>query len=228
MASDLTSGSGNLSLDWIRLRPYSAAGAFTSRVVDAGFVANWETVTWGADTPSGTSVLLFVRTGPTPVPDANWSTFTPVGNGGSVGQIAEYIQYRVDLSTADPTKTPTLRDVTIECSAVSDVVDPPTPPAISPGPTLRLQPNPVASRATFELSLTAADTQLGPAAADITIYDVGGRVVRELACSGLGVGPHRVDWDLTDDKGRRLAPGVYYYRANVGSAGRRGELVIVR
>ncbi len=228
VASDLSVGSGSLTLDWIRLRPYSTTGTYTSRVVGAGFVANWETITWGAETPSGTSVLLFVRTGPTPVPGGSWSTFTPVGNGGSVDQINAYIQYRVNLSTADPNRTPTLGDVTIECSAVSAVDDSPGAAGVPSGATVRLQSNPVTSRATFELTFGPNETaqRLGPAR--ITIYDVGGRMVRELERVGFGPGLQRIDWDLTDQNRRRLAPGVYYYRANLGSVGHRGELVIVR
>lgn len=226
VASDLTAGSGTLGLDWLRLRPYSGAGSFTSRVVDAGAVVTWETITWGADTPSGTSILLFVRTGPTPIPDANWTAFSAVGNGGDVGAFAQYIQYRVDLSTSDPTKTPTLRDVTIACGALSDVDGPAGPSGITAATTVRVHPNPASTVARFEIVHRAAAG--GPTPARVTIYDVGGRVVRTLGHEGVANGPFQLDWDLTDTSGHRLAPGVYYYRARVGSAEERGELVVVR
>jgi len=77
-------------------------------------------------------------------------------------------------------------------------------------PTSLLQtahwPNPVRGGARIELSLPQ------PATAQLAIYDPTGRLVRVLTEAGLEAGTHRFTWDRTDRSGRRVAPGVYYYR----------------
>ena len=114
LVSDLTAGSGSVSVDWIRMTPYAAAGTFVSRVFDATQPVDWGGLSWTADTPAGTSVAFLARHGDTPVPDANWSAFAPVAQpGGAVGGRSRFAQYRVDLASTDPIATPAIDDVTI-------------------------------------------------------------------------------------------------------------------
>ncbi len=113
IASDFTAGGPDVSVDWLHMTPYQASGTFDSRVFDAGSPVNWGTLSWTADSPSGTAVSLSVRTGNTPTPDASWSAFNPVSSsGGAIGAHARYLQYRATLSTSDPSQTPVLSDVT--------------------------------------------------------------------------------------------------------------------
>jgi hypothetical protein len=119
LASDLTIGSGGLSLDWVRMTPYAAAGTFVSRVFDATQAVDWDGLSWTAATPPGTSAAFFARHGDTPSPDATWSAFAPVTqSGGAIGGRSRYLQYRVDLSTADPGATPAIEDVTVAYALV--------------------------------------------------------------------------------------------------------------
>ncbi len=46
----------------------------------------------------------------------------------------------------------------------------------------------------------------------LAVYDLAGRLVRELVNEDLGAATHTVRWDGTDQSGRRQASGVYYYR----------------
>ena len=47
-------------------------------------------------------------------PDGSWTAFNTLASSGSViGGNSRYIQYRADLSTNDTSRTPELRDVTI-------------------------------------------------------------------------------------------------------------------
>ena len=123
-ASDFSAGGAELSVDWMRMSPYPASGTFDSRVLDAGQSVNWDALSWTADTPAGTGVALSVRTGNTPTPDGSWSGFNPVGSsGGSIGGNSRYLQYRVQLSSSDQGKTPTLSDVSASYAADTTAPD---------------------------------------------------------------------------------------------------------
>ena len=112
IASELTAGGPELSLDWLRMSPYPASGSFDSRVFDAGQSADWGSLTWDAATPAGTGVALSVRTGNTSTPDGSWSAFTPIAaSGGAIPGNTRYAQYRAELSSSDPSKTPVLSQV---------------------------------------------------------------------------------------------------------------------
>lgn len=127
-ASDLVANGTSLTLDWLRVLPYGAAGQFTSRVFDAGQAVNWEAATWTADLPSGTSLGIEMRTGDVAVPDGSWTAFAPLASSGTqVGAHARYLQYRADLATTNTTVTPELQRLEVACSSGTDV----TPPVIT-------------------------------------------------------------------------------------------------
>jgi hypothetical protein len=114
IASDFTAGAGALLVDWLRMSPYTASGTFLSRVFDAGGQANWGPLWWDGYAPPGTTLTLSARSGNTPLPDATWLPFTPVPvSGAPIGGSSRYIQYRAVLTTADPSETAVLREVTI-------------------------------------------------------------------------------------------------------------------
>jgi hypothetical protein len=114
IVSDYLSSGSTLSVDWLRLTPYSSPAVFTSRIFDAAGIVNWATANWTADLPAGTSVSVSVRTGNTPSPDGTWSAFVSVSTpGGAVNQSGRYAQYRLQLSTSNPAQSPTVRDVTL-------------------------------------------------------------------------------------------------------------------
>lgn len=51
-----------------------------------------------------------------------------------------------------------------------------------------------------------------PGTADLSVFDSDGRLVRHLVRGRRSAGVHRVTWDGTDDRGARVASGVYFYR----------------
>lgn len=116
--SDLTANDGRLSVDWLRLSPYTSSGAFTSKVFDVGTSKTWGAATWNADLPFGTSLAVFVRKGNSVSPDGTWTAFTKVDSiGALVGGRSRYIQYRADLASSSNHTTPVLKDLAINCSA---------------------------------------------------------------------------------------------------------------
>ncbi len=62
----------------------------------------------------------------------------------------------------------------------------------------------------------------------IAVYDAAGRVVRTLFAGRRGGGEHRVEWDGRDDRGRRVASGVYFVRVHTASASVGRKIVLLR
>ncbi|MGC1799485.1 MAG: Ig-like domain-containing protein, partial [Solirubrobacterales bacterium] len=130
IASDLTSGGPELTVDWMRMSPYPGAGTFDSRIFDAGAgqSADWGALSSNSGTPSGTGIAISVRTGNTPTPDGTWSAFTPIASsGGDIPGNSRYVQYRAQLTSSDPAQTPMLSEVSIGYTTGADT----TPPTIT-------------------------------------------------------------------------------------------------
>jgi hypothetical protein len=121
--ADNTADANLLQIDWARLSPYAATGAYLSRIMDGGTLATWGTISWTAETPAGTTVDISVRSGSTPVPDGSWTAFQPATNGSSLGLANRYVQYQATLSTTNLDRTPALSEI---CISYSDI----TPPTI--------------------------------------------------------------------------------------------------
>ena len=132
IASDLVQDGGVLTVDWMRMTPYPASGTFLSRVFDAGTAPNWGGLTWNASLPAGTSLAMAARTGDTPTPDGTWSTFRTISSsGGAIGGNSRYVQYRAQLDTTDPGRTPEVQDVSVAYTPGSDET-PPTVQSVTP------------------------------------------------------------------------------------------------
>lgn len=62
----------------------------------------------------------------------------------------------------------------------------------------------------------------------LSIHDASGRTLGVLTLEPLGPGIHDRVWDLRDDRGRRVAPGVYYARLEVDTEVASLPIVVVR
>jgi hypothetical protein len=76
-------------------------------------------------------------------------------------------------------------------------------------------------------------TRLGfelPSAGDVhlRVFDVRGARVRSLVEESRGAGAHSVTWDGRDDRGARVASGVYYLQLEAAGAVRLRKVVLVR
>ena len=72
------------------------------------------------------------------------------------------------------------------------------------------QPNPFNPVTMIRFTLS------NPADALLTIYDATSRQVRALVDRRLAAGSHQVLWDGTDDSGRSVGSGVFFYRLTAG------------
>jgi len=82
-------------------------------------------------------------------------------------------------------------------------------------------PNPARDQSRFDCTLP------GAAQVRVEVFDVAGRIVRLLADGPQAAGKQELPFDLKDDRGLRLAAGVYLIRARLGSAVFTRRLVVV-
>lgn len=62
----------------------------------------------------------------------------------------------------------------------------------------------------------------------LAIFDVGGRLVRQLVSRPQAAGPHNAIWNGTDDRGRDVASGVYFYTLSIGAHKLTGKMTLVK
>lgn len=82
-------------------------------------------------------------------------------------------------------------------------------------------PNPARGRASLSFELPTA------AHARLAVYDAQGRLARTIVDGPLAAGRHAIAWDLRDDGGRALAPGLYLARLATPAGTRVRRLAIV-
>ena len=75
---------------------------------------------------------------------------------------------------------------------------------------------------------TASALGGGSARAEVSVYDVAGRLVRRLVNGMYPAGVHSAVWDGRNEQGQQLATGVYFVRAVSGGEQHSRKLVIVR
>ncbi len=97
-----------------------------------------------------------------------------------------------------------------------------------PGPTAFLaqnQPNPFSPRTTIRYSLPASDVNRP---VELSVFDIGGRLVRQLVAADQPPGEYSVVWDGVDGRGSRVGAGVYFYRLVVDGEAQTRKLVMAR
>lgn len=62
----------------------------------------------------------------------------------------------------------------------------------------------------------------------LRVYDVQGRLVRELASGQIGGGMHEVRWDGRDARGEASSSGIYLYRLQVGQEQLTGKMALLK
>lgn len=95
----------------------------------------------------------------------------------------------------------------------------------TPGPALALQspaPNPTWGAATFRFTLPAAQP------ARLALFDVRGRLVRELATGPQPAGERQVEWDGRDALGQRVPAGFYVVRLEAGGRTLTDRVIVTR
>ncbi len=85
-------------------------------------------------------------------------------------------------------------------------------------------PNPLSSGTT--LRFATGPGAVGPVR--VAVYDLRGRLVREVVRGELPAGDHAVAWDRRDARGRQAPAGVYLVRVTTGGEVATGKLSVVK
>jgi hypothetical protein len=88
--------------------------------------------------------------------------------------------------------------------------------------SLEVLPNPAAAETRLRVCLSTGGELI------LSVYDVQGRKVRRIFGGKLARGTHDMVWDGTDDRGRRLPAGVYFFKAEAGISCRISKVILLR
>jgi flagellar hook assembly protein FlgD len=62
---------------------------------------------------------------------------------------------------------------------------------------------------------------------NFSVYDIAGRRVLDSDFSNISAGTHTMVWDRTDNQGREVANGIYFYRVEAAGNVATGKLILV-
>lgn len=82
-------------------------------------------------------------------------------------------------------------------------------------------PNPMRKQTKIEFSLSSAQQT------EIKIYNSTGTNVRTIHCGKRGIGTHTINWNGTDDTGKKLPAGTYFYNLNTEDAKITKKAIII-
>jgi hypothetical protein len=83
-------------------------------------------------------------------------------------------------------------------------------------------PNPFAADTRLQLTLPAAERVVA------RVYSPAGRLVKTLVDAPLPAGEHLVPWDGTDERGNRVASGIYFVRLEAGADRASRKVVLLK
>ena len=104
-------------------------------------------------------------------------------------------------------------------TSVAGAQGPPVPTASSLHQSF---PNPFNSNAVIRYSLPTSEE------VRLVVYNLAGQSVTTLVHGRREAGPHTVRWDGRDDRGERLATGVYFYRLETNQRAHTRKLLLLR
>jgi hypothetical protein len=78
------------------------------------------------------------------------------------------------------------------------------------------------------VTTVAYDVPAGGADVNIAVFDVSGRLVRNLVNEHRGAGRFGAQWNGENQRGGRVASGVYFYRMRAGAFVETRKMVLVK
>jgi hypothetical protein len=200
---------------WWEATAFDSSGELTSSILDAG--VGLGAIDWTSVEPLGTSLRFQVRSSNDHGDLGSWSA-NIISPGDLPGVLDRYVQYRVFLETTDSDVSAILEDVTF-----SPAIAGAERSGLEVGASrLRAWPNPFNPLATISFGLKTEQ------AVQLSVFDVRGRSIREIACGRLAAGNYRFTWDGRDDQGYPRPSGIYWLCLKTGDHKETRELVLLR
>jgi hypothetical protein len=106
-------------------------------------------------------------------------------------------------------------------TATAAEIDGPAPAPPVPNRLYQNAPNPFNPETSIRYSVSS------PGKVRIRIFNASGGLVRTLVDQAESAGTHIVRWNATDDTGRRLGSGVYFYEIETGSGFRAARKLVL-
>lgn len=83
-------------------------------------------------------------------------------------------------------------------------------------------PNPFTEETKIEFNLKESGHII------VDVYDLSGRLVKQLKNEDLSAGDHSVTWDATNESGSRVQSGYYFYKIKAGNTSKTEKMVLLR
>jgi len=145
--------------------------------------------------------------------------------GAGVGSGVKYLWSREEIEYVESMVA--LMDLTPEQEALfsaalyGESVSAELPKAFS---LMQNSPNPFNPSTTIAFSVPEAM----PAYVSLEVFDLRGRMVRTLVEGEREAGSYAVFWDGTDNAGRKVPSGVYFYRIQAGNYSQTRKMVLLK
>ncbi len=123
----------------------------------------------------------------------------------------------VDLTTLDTTANFCIKALTNSYGGVEGGEQSATPLTVG-----ALYPNP------FSATVNVPFRTLSDGHVEVSVYDITGRMVRNILDSEVSAGEHSLSWNGTDSNGSYAGPGVYFLRVTSGTGSVIRKVVMVR
>ncbi len=146
---------------------------------------------------------------PGPGETVNWAQISLGGDTLLAGEIDADANGRVHLTGLSTYRYPVKTRVQFARSSTAVATHKPPPHALL---GFGAYPNPFNPKTEIHFVLS------GPAAVELTIHDLQGRLLRRLASAQFSAGAHGVSWVGDDIKGSTMASGIYLARITVDGA----------
>ncbi|MCX6382666.1 MAG: hypothetical protein NT023_24840, partial [Armatimonadetes bacterium] len=111
-------GTGNIGEVYLADKNQARSGTFESVIHDTRIESRWGSARWTEQTPKGTGITVFTRSGNVAEPDSTWSDWAQVqresaDSGKVTSPSARFLQYRVKLELGTGEQTPSLKELSI-------------------------------------------------------------------------------------------------------------------
>ncbi|MCK4671226.1 MAG: T9SS type A sorting domain-containing protein, partial [Candidatus Aegiribacteria sp.] len=191
---------------------FEATGTLESSILNTMAIPLWGWIDWNCTTGPGTSVSFQVRASTDHTNMGEWSeVITEPGNlGGILYNGHQYVQYRAILIAEDNNLTPTLEDITISWNLEGISGDDPAGFSLLP-----FSPNPMQS------NILIGYTAPGESVVHLSIYDVSGRLVKQIESADSQDGYNQVVIPELDS-------GLYFCRMTSGDFAETRQFVVIR